>query len=217
MKTVFNLERCYLKSHCRMRENGFVRPAGKDDLGYFSTRRKAEAFMLRYIAESGKDDTFAFFITERTVDGVRYIIRFACHSCYSYTADGILNDYSNVASNARYYGRTPDRIHFHVGDIVEMVVYGGVQLCIVAGIPRSVEACREYLEKCTEWLRKHLRREPTKREIALKYPLDETDDTYCVLEHYGDGAHDHPSPVALFKPTRKITKAQRELLLSLLK
>ena len=217
MKTVFNLERCYLKSNCRMRESGFLRPAGKDDLGYFSTRKKAEAFMLRYIAESGKDDTFAFFITERTVDGVRYIIRFACHSCYSYTADGILNDYSDVASNARYYGRTPDRIHFHVGDIVEMVVYGGVQLGIVASTPRTVEQCLVYRERCTEKLREYLNREPTEREIAHEYRLDETDDTYCVLEHYGDGAHHHPSPVALFKPTRKITKAQRELLLSLLK
>ena len=170
--------------------------------------------MLRRIAD-GYSDTFAYFIDESVVDGVRYATHFARKSSYSYTADGILNDYTDVGSNARYYGRTPDRIHFQVGDIVEMVGYGEIWLCIVAGTPRTVEECQKYQDLCTERLRKFLQREPTKREIALDYPLDDSDDTYCVLLHYGDGAHDHPSPVSLFKPTRKITKTQRELLLSL--
>ena len=214
MKTVFALERCYLKKG-RMREYGFVRPAGFEDLGYFSTRKKAEMFMRQCVSDSYYSDTYAFFITERVVDGVRFTTRFGCKSSYSYTADGTLNDYSDVGSTARYYGRTPDRIRFQAGDIVEMVAYGEVQLCIVAGTPRTVEECQKYQELCTERLRKYLHREPRKREIALDYPLDDTDDTYCVLLHYGDGAHDHPSPVSLFKPTRKITKAQRDFLLSL--
>lgn len=214
MKTVFELERCYLKKG-RMREHGFVRPAGFDQMGYFSTRKKAEKFMRQCASDSYYSDTFAFYITERVVDGVRFTTRFARKSCYSYTADGTLNDYTDVGSTARYYGRTPDRIHFQPGDIVEMVAYDEIWLCIVAGTPRTVEECQKYQELCTEKLRKYLHREPTKREIALDYPLDDTDDTYSVLLHYGDGAHEHPSPVSLFKTTRKITKAQRELLLSL--
>ena len=116
MKTIFKLERCYLKESLK-REQGFLRPAGFEDLGYFSTRKKAETFMLRRIAD-GYDNTFAYFISESVVDGVKYATHFACKSSYSYTADGILNDYTDVGSNARYYGRTPDRIHFQVGDIV---------------------------------------------------------------------------------------------------
>lgn len=215
MKTVFELERCYLEKG-RMREHGFVRPAGFDQMGYFSTRKKAEKFMRQCASDSYYGDTYAFYITERVVDGVRFTTRFARKSCYSYTADGTQNDYSNVGSTARYYGRTPDRIHFQAGDIVEMVAYDEIWLCIVAGSPRTVEECQKYKELCSERLRKYLQREPTKREIALDYPLDDTDDTYSVLLHYGDGAHEHPSPVSLFKPTRKITKAQRELLLSLI-
>lgn len=214
MKTVFALERCYLKKG-PMREHGFIKPVGFNHMGYFSTRKKAEKFMRQCVADSYYSDTYAFFITERVVDGVRFTTRFACKSYYSYTADGTLNDYSDVGSMDRYYGRTPDRIHFQAGDIVEMVAYGEIQLCIVAGTPRTVEECQKYQELCAERLRKYLHREPTKREIALDYPLDDTDDTYSVLLHYGDGAHEHPSPVSLFKPTRKITKAQRELLLSL--
>lgn len=215
MKTVFALERCYLKKD-RMREHGFVRPAGFDHMGYFSTRMKAEKFMRQCASDSYYSDTFAFYITERVVDGVRFTTRFARKSCYSYTADGTLNDYTDVGSTARYYGRTPDRIHFQPGDIVEMVAYDEIWLCIVAGTPRTVEECQKYKELCTEKLRKYLHREPTKREVALDYPLDDTDDTYSVLLHYGDGAHEHPSPVSLFKTTRKITKARRELLLSLI-
>ena len=214
MKTVFALERCYLEKG-QMREHGFVRPAGFDHMGYFSTRMKAEKFMRQCASDSYYSDTFAFYITERVVDGVRFTTRFARKSCYSYTADGTLNDYTDVGSTARYYGRTPDRIHFQPGDIVEMVAYDEIWLCIVAGTPRTVEECQKYQELCAERLRKYLHREPTKREIALDYPLDDTDDTYSVLLHYGDGAHEHPSPVSLFKTTRKITKAQRELLLSL--
>ncbi len=216
MKTVYKLEKCYLKSNCRMREKGFVRSVGFNDMGYFSSRKKAEMFMKKYVADFHDDDTYAFFITENVVNGVRFTTRFARKSSYSYTADGSLNDYSDVASNARYYGRTADRIHFQIGDIVEKVGYDEVELCIVAAIPRTVEQCRVYMERCKERLRKYLNREPTKHEIAYDYPLDDTDDTYCVLLHYGDGAHDHPSPVSLFKPTRKITKAQRELLQSLI-
>ena len=214
MKTIFKLERCFLKKG-RMREHGFVKPAGFDHMGYFSTRKKAEKFIRQCVSDSYYSDTYAFFITERVVDGVRYATHFACKSSYSYTAEGILNDYTDVGSNARYYGRTPDRIRFQAGDIVEMVAYGEIQLCIVAGTPRTVEECQKYQELCEERLRKYLHREPTKRETALDYPLDDTDDTYCVLLHYGDGAHEHPSPVSLFKPTRKITKAQRDFLLSL--
>ena len=215
MKTVFKLEKCYLKNGDRMREKGFVRSVDFMDMGYFSSRKKAEKFMKQYIAEFQDDDTYAFFLTENVVDGVRYTTRLCRKSSYSYTADGSLNDYSDVATFTPYYGRTADRIHFQVGDIVEMVGYNEVQLCIVAATPRTVEECQKYQELCTERLRKHLHREPTKREIAHDYPLDDTDDTYCVLEHYGDGAHEHPSPVSLFTPTRKITKAQRRLLLSL--
>lgn len=150
-----------------MREHGFIKPVGFNHMGYFSTRKKAEKFMRQCVADSYYSDTYAFFITERVVDGVRFTTRFACKSYYSYMADGILNDYSDVGSMARYYGRTPDRIHFQVGDIVEMVAYGEIQLCIVAGTPRTVEDCQKYQELCTERLRKYLHREPTKREIAL--------------------------------------------------
>ena len=218
MKTIFKLEKCYLKEHCRMREHGFIRPAAYIELGFFSSREKAERFMRQYIADSLDTSTFAFFIYENTVDGVRYSTRFACKSRYSYTADGKLNDYSEVSTDgrARYYGRTPDRIRFHRGDIVEVTDYECVQLCIVAGPPRTVEECQDMMERCKERLRKYLNREPTPKEVAADYPLDDTDDTYCVLEHYGDGAHYHPSTISLFKPTRKITKAQRELLLSLI-
>ncbi|MBO4503342.1 MAG: hypothetical protein J5730_00825 [Bacteroidales bacterium] len=217
MKTIFKLEKCYLKEHCRMREHGFIRPAGYLDLGFFSSRKKAEKFMRQYIADTCDPNTFAFFIFEDMVDGVRYSTRFACKSRYSYTADGKLNDYSDVSTNgkARYYGRTPDRIRFQPGDIVEVTDYDGIELCIVAAPPRTVEECQAMMECCREHLRKYLHREPTPQEVAADYPLDDTDDTYCVLQHYGDGAHEHLPPISLFKPTRRITKAQRELLLSL--
>lgn len=103
-----------------MREHGFIKPVGFNHIGYFSIRKKAEKFMRQCVADSYYSDTYAFFITERVVDGVRFTTRFACKSYYSYMADGTLNDYSDVGSMARYYGRTPDRIHFQVGDIVEM-------------------------------------------------------------------------------------------------
>jgi len=95
-----------------MREHGFIKPVGFNHMGYFSTRKKAEKCMRQCVADSYYSDTYAFFITERGVDGVRFTTRFACKSYYSYMADGTLNDYSDVGSMARYYGRTPDRIHF---------------------------------------------------------------------------------------------------------
>lgn len=152
--------------------------------------------MRQYIADFRDPNTFAFFIFEIVVDGVRYCTHFANKSRYSYTADGELNDYSDVSTNgkARYYGRTPDRIRFQPGDIVEVTGYEGIELCVVAGPPRTMEECQGMMERCKERLRKYLHREPTPQEVAADYPLDDTDDTYCVLQHYGDGAHEHLPP-----------------------
>jgi hypothetical protein len=215
MKTVFQLQICYLKDHCRMKEHGFVRPVSIVNKGYFSSLRKAENYMHQRIDHICDNRIFAFFINEKVVVGNQHT-HFATMSRYSYTPDGKLNDYSDVAndSKARYFGRNLERIHFHRGDIVEAVCRDEIILCIVAATPLTEDDCQKRLAKCKERLRLWLHREPTHREIAIEYPLDDTDDTYRILEHYGDGFHEHLSPVNLFKPTRKITKAQREHLLS---
>lgn len=55
MKTVFALERCYLKKN-RMREHGFIKPVGFNHIGYFSIRKKAEKFMRQCVADSYYSD-----------------------------------------------------------------------------------------------------------------------------------------------------------------
>lgn len=114
--------------------------------------------------------------------------------CYSFTADGELNDCVATDELGWYHGRKTEDIRFKVGDIVEVVDGGFAELAIVAGLPRTAE-----------WYR--FMEEDEEEGEHLSHFVDESDDCYLVYPLSGEeGTHYHPVCYKVFRPTRPVPK-----------
>ena len=144
----------------------------------------AEEFLNTYAQDPrNREDVYAFYIREVPVDvpapGVE------CISERVYGPDGVLIDYRDFSTVSEtpgvFEGRTPDRIRFKQGDIVEVLGTDEVELAYVAGEPVS----------CEEAARIH-----SKGIITL----DITDDTYTVFLAPDYAYHRHIDALRVFPP-----------------
>ena len=120
--------------------------------------------------------------------------------------------YHSVMEDVNYgifFGRSPEQIRFHDGDIVEVHPgeQGDVHLAIINGTPGTVEdVWKLYQEREERW--------GPKPEGIFKgdYFLDELSDSYFLAGDIGDDFDPDLSPACLMKPTFPVPEeAQKEL------
>lgn len=148
----------------------------------------AEEFLNTYAQDPrNREDVYAFFIREVPVDvpapGVQ------CLSERVYGPDGQLIDFRDFSSVDEapgvFEGRTPERIRFKQGDIVEVLGMDEVELAYVANGPVS-------------------REEAARINSGAIITLDVTDDSYMVFLGPTFSFHQHIDALSVFSPHFKI-------------
>ena len=172
-------------------------------VGLFQTKEGAKGAMQEYIKHEKKccetwggnyyADCLGYFIDEVLVYNRFYEIidDKRPNKCYSYTADGELNDCAALDEFGWYRGRKIEDIRFKVGDIVEVVDENYADLGIVGALPLTTDKysrLEEDLEECEH----------------PSYFLDESDDCYLVYTLGEAGSHFHPVCYKAFLPTHPV-------------
>ena len=148
----------------------------------------AEDFLKIYAQDPrNREDVYAFFIREVPVDvpapGVH------CLSERVYGPDGQLIDFRDFSSvddaPGVFEGRSPERIRFKQGDIVEVLGRDEVELAFVAGFPTS-------------------REEASRINSEGIITLDVTDDSYMVFLGPTFSFHQHIDALHVFLPHFKV-------------
>ncbi len=196
--SVFELRQIRIESHSYPR-----RRISLKRVGFYDTKEHGEEAMLEYIALERRnyskweerdyhDDCLGYFLDEVMVlDSFSSFYDERPCKCYSFTADGALNDCVALDEFGRYRGRKTEDIRFKVGDIVEVVDGDIAELAIVGGLPMTQEYYRRLEED----------------EEECEHPshfLDESDDCYLVYPVGGEeGAHYHPLCYKVFPHEEK--------------
>lgn len=239
MKTIFELIRIYThnKGHYPLRETQTY------DLGLFSTLTKAETQMrkdvkecqeyererLKYIAENeeyrddekryGHNIVLAYRITEYELDVTKW---WGVQSMRTYTADGQPNDECllDYKCERHFKGRTPDKIRFQPGDIVEVIDEWRAELCVVGHAQPTTEDHANYRKRC--WKRcsddSSCSKAPCRdksaeyKEENCVFQWDYSDDSYLMYSLGEGDTHFHPESPMVFRPTKPVSKSLREKL-----
>lgn len=199
------------------------RKASVATVAFCSTLERAEQALRRLIDDEQlyeKDkprkewDLYrvGYLISERAVDAfMRQRFDMAADWVYnlrirSYTPDGAFvceNSTPELAPNYEFFGRKPEDIRFHHGDIVEVFGYGFAELCIVDLVPPTPERIAERIERGKQMF-------PDDWETLSR--LDYTDDCYLVY-CLGEGdTHDHPLSYTVLPPSKPVSEKYRQML-----
>lgn len=229
MKTVFELTR--IDTHSKARYP--LRKAQTCDLGLFTTLAKAEKQMhkdvtaceeyeqkrLKNVAEDeeyrmdekrfGHDIVIAYKIAELELD--TGLGRNETQSVRTYTADGQPNDECllDSAGERHFKGRTPDRIRFRPGDIVEVITDWQAEICVVEHVQPTVE---DYENNRQYWLKNHKERCQKwgiECNVLETFHWDYSDDCYVMLSLGEGGTHFHPESTEVFRPTKPVPRSLR--------
>jgi hypothetical protein len=194
----------------------------KRDLGFCSSLQIAEDFIKFNVELNIKHKlkhVYCYHVYQYLIDNYQPTIYTNVnneYSVYSYLSNGERNDenltpeiYEHWEGDTYFRGRTPDRVHFKRGDIVDIYhnYYAPfVELAVVWNTPLTIE---EYDE-----LNKH---------ILEKYPtgafLDNSDDSYLLLTldtAKSPERHEHIGSVHIF-PTHFPVPEKYQIILKKLK
>ena len=172
-------------------------------LGFFDTKEHAEEAMLSTIEFQKKvckqreknyyDDCFGFFLFEQFVHNKEssFYRNERPQRCFSFNADGELNDFVPLDEMGLYRGRKKKDIRFKVGDIVEVVDGDYADLVIVGALPLTTDRYHQMEE------------DPEECEHPSHF-LDESDDCYLVYTLGEVGSHIHPVCYSVFPPTHPV-------------
>ena len=153
---------------------------------YFKTFKSAEKFVKR-----NKDNVYC-----------SWIIQIACNVSSDYGCNGaewlydqngelldytITQDIFGKPEDFTFFGRPKSRQRFKVGDIVEVIGNGHVQLVVLNHPIPDVKRCWEIYKRCQ------------KRE-GMPYFLDCKDDCAVVIDGPNYFCHDHVGALQLMKP-----------------
>lgn len=173
-------------------------------LGFFDTKEHAEEAMLstvefqkRVCQERGQnyyDDCFGFFLLEQFVHNKEssFYRNERPQKCFSYTADGELNDCAALDEFGWYRGRKVKDIRFKEGDNVEILGYDYSELAIVSAPPPSKEVYKQLAKRAKE------------QHPKLSFFMDESDDCYLVYTLGEGDTHEHVLCYNVFRPTRPV-------------
>ena len=168
-------------------------------LGFFDTKEHAEESMhstiefYKKVCKNYYDDCFGFFLLEQFVHnrGSSFYWNERHQKCFSFNADGKLNDFVALDELGLYHGRKQEDIRFKVGDIVEAVDGKYSDLGIVGALPLTTDTyhqMEENLEECEH----------------PSHFLDESNDCYLVYTLGEAGSHFHPVCYSVFPPTHPV-------------
>ena len=172
-------------------------------LGFFDTKEHSEEAMLstikfqkRVCLKRGKnyyDDCFGFFLLEQFVHNREssFYRNKRPQKCFSFNADGELNDFVALDEMGLYRGRKIEDVRFKVGDIVEVVEGDYADLVIVGALPLTTDRYSR------------LEEDPEECEHPSRY-LDAQDDCYLVYTLGEAGSHIHPVCYTVFPPTHSV-------------
>lgn len=172
-------------------------------LGFFDTKEHAEEAMLSTIEFQKKvckqreknyyDDCFGFFLFEQFVHNKEssFYRNERSQKCFSFNADGELNDFVALDEMGLYRGRKIEDVRFKVGDIVEVVEGDCADLVIVGALPLTTDRYSR------------LEEDPEECEHPSRY-LDAQDDCYLVYTLGEVGSHIHPVCYTVFPPTHPV-------------
>ena len=172
-------------------------------LGFFDTKEHAEDAMLstiefqkRVCQERRKnyyEDCFGFFLLEQFVHNREssFYRNERPQKCFSFNADGELNDFVALDEMGLYRGRKKEDIRFKVGDIVETIDGNYSDLGIVGAQPLTTDTYHQMEE------------DPEECEHPTHF-LDESDDCYLVYTLGEVGSHFHPVCYKVFLPTHPV-------------
>ena len=172
-------------------------------LGFYDTKEHAEEAMLstiefqkREYKNRGKkydDDFFGFFLLEQFVHNREssFYRNERPQKCFSFNADGELNDFVALDEMGLYRGRKKEDIRFKVGDIVETIDGNYSDLGIVGAQPLTTDTYHQMEE------------DPEECGHPSHF-LDESDDCYLVYTLGEVGSHFHPVCYKVFLPTRPV-------------
>ena len=184
MKTIFEIE--LISTH------GTRYPVRKRlydlSLGAYTTLEKAEKAMQKVVKSWGMEsDTFCYIITERKLNpkpneedvvGVR-----------TYLPDGSWYEENMADRDGVFRGRPKERIRFKIGDVVEVLYGGAVELAIIGNTPPSLEFAEQ------------MRKRRLGNGVTDEFFMDKFDDSYTIYDTH-PGGHTHVESQFVF-PTRK--------------
>lgn len=185
-------------------------------LGFFDTKEHAEEAMHSTIEfqkrvckqreQNYYDDCFGFFLLEQFVHNKEssFYRDERPQKCFSFNADGELNDFVALDEFGWYRGRKKEDIHFKVGDIVEVVERSYADLVIVGALPLTTGKYHQMEEG------------PEECEHPSHF-LDACDDCYLVYTLGKVGSHTHPVCYKVFPPTHPVPDKIKALLKAHLK
>lgn len=199
MKTIFKLTAYILCPGDELGDNrsAYPFPIWRDELGYFTDVKRAEAFLREWVMLNETDETKAdvvcLLLEEMTVDAA---LDYVSQRSYDFTGalHGQVEFYPFVELLPPFSGRPPETCRYQEGDLVQVVHRDGrnrLQLGIVAHRPYSPQQVAELQDRAPD---RH---------------LDMSDDVYLV--YYYDGRrwdHDHPHECMLFRPMFPVTNEQ---------
>ena len=173
-------------------------------VGLFQTKESAEEAMHAYIKHEKKccetwggnyyADCLGYFIDVVLVYNRFYEIidDKRPNKCYSYTADGELNDCAALDEFGWYRGRKVKDVRFKEGDIVEIMGFDYSVLAIVSAPPPSEEVYQRLKKRAQELY------------PNIPFSMDESDDCYFVYTLGEGDTHEHVLCFNVFCPTRPV-------------
>ena len=184
-------------------------------VGFFQTKEGAEEAMHAYIKhekeccekwdENYYADCLGYYIDEVLVHNKysEFYENERPQRCFSYTADGELNDCAALDEFGWFKGRKTKDIRFKEGDIVEFVGFDYSELAIVSAPPPSKEIYNQIAKRA--------------KKIKKSFFMDESDDCYMVYTLGEGDTHEHCLCYNVFRPTRPVPEKIAEKLKSKLK
>lgn len=201
-----------------------VRKTYDDVIGLFTSLADAEKGMTENIsqekaykesvaAESKEDQyltdydrTFGYIIRETLIDkGIEPQFE---QSIHSYTRDGVLNDVGfpadkdNAYEPSSFYGFPEEKVHFKMGDIVEVWHQDTVELEIIGYPILTTKDYEEAIKRDEE--RKKQDMEEGKKVWNIGVHWDYFDASYLTYSLGIADTHGHYDPCFVFAPTKKV-------------
>lgn len=173
-------------------------------VGLFQTKEGAKGAMHEYIKHEKKccetwdedyyADSLGYYIDEVLVHNKysEFYENERSQRCYSYTADGELNDCAVLDEFGWFRGRKLKDVRFKEGGIVEILGFDYSELAIVSAPPPSKEVYKQLAKRAKELHPKQ------------SFFMDESDDCYLVYTLGEGDTHEHVLCYNVFRPTRPV-------------
>ena len=186
------------------------RKLSRNRIGLFNNLPNAEKAMLKFIDDEKRyyeepedgvyeNDYLGFEIGKYAINRSRILYYTPLY--WTYDCHGNLNDYTMVDDKGQFKGRPAAKVHFQLGDLVEVAYNDYVEVAIIGKLPPS-----------PEWFQKMLAGIDSKEAERVSWQWVAGDDCYVVYTLGEGDTHRHEPCYSVFGPTRKISRVLQKKL-----